>query len=69
MAEAWNEIRVEVLNDAIDNHLLPAAQIWARNSLKEEQEEFVGRACASKLISVSFLSLFFASFLPRFVGY
>lgn len=53
VAEAWNNLRVEILEAALKNHLLPAAASWARNMLKEEEEEFVGRNCFLKLESVS----------------
>lgn len=49
VAEAWNEVRREILHTAVHNHLVPSAQTWARNYLQEEEEEFVGNICRMKL--------------------
>lgn len=53
LAVAWNDLRTEILQDAIDLYLIPAAEAWARNTLKDEQEEFVGNKCAAALQNVS----------------
>lgn len=52
IAEAWNEVREEIIRSAVKDHLAPGAETWARNLLQEEEEDFVGKQCAAKLDQV-----------------
>lgn len=52
IAEEWNTIRSDVLEMAVNMHMLPSAELWMRNKLKDEAEEFVGSECARQLGSV-----------------
>lgn len=52
-AEAWNALRLEILQAAVREHLLPHGEVWAKNKLQEEEEELVGKQCASRLRHVS----------------
>ena len=52
VAEAWVELRSEIVQAAVQGHLIPAAQTWARNHTQEEEEEFVGATCRQKLYNV-----------------
>ena len=56
IAEAWNGTREDIIRMAVKEHLAPAAEVWARNLLQEEEEEFVGKQCAAKLDQVRSLS-------------
>ncbi|KAK4048952.1 Transcription elongation factor spt6 [Microbotryomycetes sp. JL201] len=49
VADAWNAFRQTVLDAAIDEHIIPAAEQWAKTWLQEEEERFVGELCSSKL--------------------
>ncbi|KDE06243.1 hypothetical protein MVLG_03402 [Microbotryum lychnidis-dioicae p1A1 Lamole] len=49
VAEEWNKFRSEILTTVVQEHLLPFGERWARTYLREEEEDFVGRACKSKL--------------------
>ncbi|KAM0787286.1 hypothetical protein ACM66B_006519 [Microbotryomycetes sp. NB124-2] len=47
--EAWSAFRLNVLDTAVNEHILPAAEQWAKTWLQEEEERFVGELCSSKL--------------------
>ncbi|KAI5481871.1 transcription elongation factor SPT6 [Pseudohyphozyma bogoriensis] len=49
VAEKWNAVRADILNDVLDNHLLPAGETWTKNFMQEEEEEAVARTCSLKL--------------------
>ncbi|GJN91007.1 hypothetical protein Rhopal_004021-T1 [Rhodotorula paludigena] len=49
LADEWNALRRDILDDAVRNLLVPHAASWARNMLKEEGEDFIGQACQRKL--------------------
>ncbi|KAM0753127.1 transcription elongation factor Spt6 [Meredithblackwellia eburnea MCA 4105] len=49
LAESWNNLRTEILEEAIKDHLMPAAELWARNMIVEEEEDFLSSQCAAKL--------------------
>lgn len=53
IAEAWNSVREEIINTAVKEHLFTAGETWARNYIQEEEEDFIGRQCSSKLDQVS----------------
>lgn len=54
IAEAWNVVRTEILQEAVTDGLIPAAQHWARNLIIEEEEEFISDQCYKKLGDVRF---------------
>ncbi|BGP40634.1 Transcription elongation factor spt6 [Rhodotorula kratochvilovae] len=51
LADEWNALRREILEEVLRTALLPQGAAWARNYLKEEGEEFVGDLCKRKLES------------------
>lgn len=52
LAENWNGVRTQVIHTALNKHLLPMAQTWLRNALREEQEAGVGESCLQSLNNV-----------------
>lgn len=57
-ARAWNAQRLRVVQEAIEQHLLPAAVKWTREWLREEVEEFICRQCAESLREVCCIIVF-----------
>lgn len=51
-AEAWNTVRSEILEAALQEFLLPHGETWAKSRLHEDEEEFIGRLCNHKLLNV-----------------
>ncbi|GAA6032318.1 hypothetical protein JCM8097_008116 [Rhodosporidiobolus ruineniae] len=49
LADEWNELRTEILREAIDGALLKEGAAWARGWLKEESEELVMAMCRGML--------------------
>jgi transcription elongation factor SPT6 len=52
-AQAWNDIRTDIIEAALNEHLLPLASRWTRDWLKEKAEQYVGERCSEILESVS----------------
>lgn len=50
---AWNAERLRVVQETLDQHLLPAAVKWTREWIREEEEESLCRQCAYSLREVS----------------
>ncbi|OBZ75792.1 Transcription elongation factor SPT6 [Grifola frondosa] len=48
-ARAWNEQRSRVVQEALEQHLLPAGVKWTREWIREEAEDFLSRQCAQSL--------------------
>ncbi|KAJ3557008.1 hypothetical protein NM688_g1705 [Phlebia brevispora] len=44
-ARAWNAQRLRVVQEAIEQHLIPAAVKWTREWLREEVEDFICKHC------------------------
>ncbi|GAA6054598.1 hypothetical protein JCM3770_000071 [Rhodotorula araucariae] len=51
LAEEWNALRRDILDEALKTALLPQGTAWTRNYLREEGEEFIGDLCKRKLES------------------
>ncbi len=51
-ARAWNAERLRVVQEVIQQHLIPTGTKWAREYLREEVEDFLATRCASRLRSV-----------------
>ena len=49
VAREWNDLRSEVLDTAINQHLAPSAARWLRDTLQEDAEDHVGSRCGQKL--------------------
>lgn len=41
----WNDERKQIIRQALQDHLYPAAKLWAKEWLRDECWEFIGRAC------------------------
>jgi transcription elongation factor SPT6 len=54
---AWNEERARVVQDVLEQHLIPAGTKWAREYIREEVEDFLATHCASVLRDVGRLFL------------
>jgi transcription elongation factor SPT6 len=52
---SWNEERVKVVQEAIEQHLIPVGVKWIREWIKDEVEENVALQCADTLREVCFL--------------
>lgn len=63
-AQAWNGERLRIIQETIDQHLIPTGVKWVREWLREEEEEYYCKQCASVLRDVSFKS---QSFNARFL--
>ncbi|KXN86889.1 Transcription elongation factor SPT6 [Leucoagaricus sp. SymC.cos] len=48
-ARAWNVERSNVIQDAVERHLIPLGAKWVREYLREEVEDFLAQSCAAKL--------------------
>ncbi|TBU50800.1 transcription elongation factor SPT6 [Dichomitus squalens] len=48
-ARAWNEERSRVVQETLDQHLLPVGVKWTREWIREEAEDYLARQCASVL--------------------
>lgn len=56
-ARAWNAQRLRVVQEAIEQHLIPAAVKWTREWLREEVDNYVCKQCADALRKVCFILL------------
>ena len=52
-AKAWNAERSLVIQEALDQHLIPASVKWIREVLRDEVQDLVVKACSTKLREVS----------------
>jgi transcription elongation factor SPT6 len=55
-AKAWNAERSLVIQETLEQHLIPAGVRWIREVLRDEVEDLVANACANKLRKVSRIS-------------
>lgn len=51
-ARAWNEERSRVVQETLEQHLLPVGVKWTREWLREEAEDYMSRMCAQTLRQV-----------------
>ncbi|KAL4067952.1 SH2 domain-containing protein, partial [Scleroderma citrinum] len=49
IAKAWNEERSRVIQEALDQHLIPVGMKWCREWLREEVEDALAIHCGNKL--------------------
>ncbi|KAJ3999147.1 transcription elongation factor SPT6 [Lentinula boryana] len=47
--KAWNEERSRVVQEVMEQHLIPAAVKWMREFLREEEEDYVSSRCGDEL--------------------
>jgi transcription elongation factor SPT6 len=52
-AKAWNEERSRVVQEALEQHLIPGGAKWIREWLREEVEDFLAIRCGDILKEVS----------------
>ena len=50
--KAWNEERTLVVQETLEQHLIPVGVKWVREWLREEVEDFVAARCADMLREV-----------------
>ncbi|PPR03612.1 hypothetical protein CVT24_007728 [Panaeolus cyanescens] len=48
-ARSWNAERLRVVQEVIDQHLIPAAVKWTREFIREEVEDLLAARCGEKL--------------------
>ncbi|KAI0831325.1 transcription elongation factor Spt6 [Trametes gibbosa] len=48
-ARAWNEERSRVIQEALEQHLLPIGVKWTREWIREEVEDYLAKQCAQSL--------------------
>ena len=53
-AKAWNVERSRVVEEVIEQHLIPAGIKWTREFIREEVEDYLAERCSDRLRSVSF---------------
>lgn len=51
-ARAWNEERLRVVQETLQQHLIPSATKWTREWIREEAEESLCKKCAHTLRKV-----------------
>lgn len=52
LAKAWNEERVQVIEEAIEKHLLPMGIKWVREYVREEVEDYLAKICEEAFFEV-----------------
>lgn len=52
-AKAWNEERSRVVQEALEQHLVPVGAKWTREWVREEVEDFLAARCGDVLKEVS----------------
>lgn len=52
-AKAWNVERSLVIQETLEQHLIPAGVKWLREVLRDEAEDLVAKDCGEKLRKVS----------------
>ena len=60
-AKAWNAERSLVVEEVIEQHLIPAGVKWTREFIREEVEDCLAERCSDRLRSVSCLKKLFVS--------
>lgn len=53
--DVWNKLRHEIVQEAINNVLTPAAITWLRDDLKQRADDIVAERCQKELENVSCL--------------
>jgi transcription elongation factor SPT6 len=48
-ARAWNEERSRVVQEVLDQHLIPAGVKWTREYIREEVEDYLANRCGLQL--------------------
>jgi transcription elongation factor SPT6 len=51
-AKAWNEERSRVVQETIEQHLIPAGVKWVREFIREEAEDYLANDCSAQLVKV-----------------
>lgn len=51
-AKAWNEERMLVIQETMEQHLIPAGVKWTRGFVREEVEDFLAKRCAAAFYEV-----------------
>lgn len=51
-ARAWNEERSRIVQDVLDQHLIPAGIKWTREYIREEVEDYLAGRCGLELRKV-----------------
>ena len=49
---AWNAERLRVVQETLEQHLVPVAVKWTREWIREEAEDYLARECAYTLREV-----------------
>jgi transcription elongation factor SPT6 len=57
-ARAWNEERSRVVQEVLEQHLIPAGVKWTRECIREEVEDYLAARCGGHLRAVSILQKF-----------
>lgn len=57
VATKWNELRKEICQELVKDHLIPMGSKWVKEYLRSQAEDFVAEHCRQELEYVS-LSLF-----------
>lgn len=52
-ARAWNEERSRVVQEALEQHLIPVGIKWTREWVREEAEDYLADQCSQILRDVS----------------
>ena len=52
-AKAWNAERSLVIQETLEQHLIPAGVKWLREVLRDEVEDLVAKECGKRLRTVS----------------
>jgi transcription elongation factor SPT6 len=52
-ARAWNEERSRVVQEVLDQHLIPAGVKWTREYIREEVEDYLANRCGLQLRKAS----------------
>lgn len=56
-AKAWNSERSLVVQEALEQHLMPSGMKWVREMLKDSVEDYVAGVCRERLQAVSDLQI------------
>lgn len=64
-ARSWNAERLRVVQEVIDQHLIPAAIKWTREFIREEVEDVLAAKCGDKLRTVRALWIYVLPFLAN----
>jgi transcription elongation factor SPT6 len=57
-AKAWNEERSLIVQETLDQHLIPIGVKWTREWLREEIEDYLATRCGQQLRAVRWVLLF-----------